>query len=57
MADELMVVSLWKHEMNRIIRDRIARTSDLNWFDEIMEKTQTLVGSLCSLDCFYENEK
>ncbi|XP_053397319.1 dynein axonemal heavy chain 5-like isoform X6 [Mercenaria mercenaria] len=39
MADEVMVVSLWKHEMNRIIRDRISRSSDLNWFDEIMEKT------------------
>ncbi|WAR07684.1 DYHG-like protein [Mya arenaria] len=39
MADELMVVSLWKHEMNRIIRDRISRSSDLNWFDEILEKT------------------
>ncbi|XP_060567478.1 dynein axonemal heavy chain 5-like [Ruditapes philippinarum] len=41
MADEIMVVSLWKHEMNRIVRDRIARSSDLNWFDEIMEKTIT----------------
>ena len=39
MADEAMVVSLFKHEMNRIIRDRISRSSDLNWFDEIMEKT------------------
>ena len=39
MADELMVVSLWKHEMNRIIRDRISRSADLNWFDEILEKT------------------
>ena len=39
MADDSMVVSLFKHEMNRIIRDRISRSSDLNWFDEIMEKT------------------
>ncbi|KAL4232681.1 hypothetical protein ACF0H5_007369 [Mactra antiquata] len=41
MADESMVISLWKHEMNRIIRDRISRSSDLNWFDEIIEKTIT----------------
>jgi hypothetical protein len=46
MADEIMVVSLWKHEMNRIVRDRIARSSDLNWFDEIMEKTITTVDIL-----------
>ena len=47
MADDSMVVSLFKHEMNRIIRDRISRSSDLNWFDEIMEKTiaQVIVES------------
>ena len=46
MADESMVVSLFKHEMNRIIRDRISRSSDLNWFDEIMEKT---IAQVCSV--------
>ena len=46
MADESMVVSLWKHEMNRIIRDRISRSSDLNWFDEILEKTIAQVRKL-----------
>jgi hypothetical protein len=35
-ADETLipVISLWKHEMTRIMRDRIARTADLNWFDQ-----------------------
>ena len=46
MADESMVVSLFKHEMNRIIRDRISRSSDLNWFDEIMEKTIAQVSKM-----------
>ncbi|KAL5009692.1 hypothetical protein ScPMuIL_011997 [Solemya velum] len=40
MADEHMVVSLWKHEITRIIRDRISRTSDLIWFDETLGKTR-----------------
>ncbi|XP_074662754.1 uncharacterized protein LOC141915202 [Tubulanus polymorphus] len=31
-ADEIMVLSLWKHEMERIIGDRICRTSDVSWF-------------------------
>ena len=36
-ADEIMVISFWRHEMNRIVRDRISRTSDLNWFDDKLE--------------------
>ncbi|GFN75495.1 dynein beta chain, ciliary [Plakobranchus ocellatus] len=36
-ADEIMVISLWRHEMNRIVRDRISRTSDLNWFDDKLD--------------------
>ncbi|XP_052708586.1 uncharacterized protein LOC128183562 isoform X10 [Crassostrea angulata] len=44
-ADETLipVISLWRHEMHRIIRDRLSRTSDLIWFDttiqEIIEQT------------------
>ncbi|ESO89151.1 hypothetical protein LOTGIDRAFT_229063 [Lottia gigantea] len=37
-ADDLMVISLWKHETQRIMRDRICRTSDLNWFDDKLDK-------------------
>ncbi|CAL1527205.1 unnamed protein product [Lymnaea stagnalis] len=32
-ADDIMVISLWRHEMIRIVRDGISRMSDLNWFD------------------------
>ncbi|KAK3577475.1 hypothetical protein CHS0354_032326 [Potamilus streckersoni] len=39
MADEYMVVSLWKHEINRIMRDRLARSADLNYFDKTMANT------------------
>lgn len=36
--DELFIVSLWKHETERIIRDSLARFSDINWFDETISK-------------------
>lgn len=36
-ADEMMVISLWRHELTRIIRDKISRTSDLNWFDDKLD--------------------
>ncbi|OWF37572.1 Dynein heavy chain 5, axonemal [Mizuhopecten yessoensis] len=41
LADETMVpvVSLWRHEMQRIIKDRISRTADLNWFDSLLQET------------------
>ena len=31
-ADEVAVISLWRHEMIRIMYDRIARHSDRQWF-------------------------
>lgn len=40
-ADEKMVVSLWKHEMERIMKDRICRYSDLEWFDETLNELVT----------------
>ena len=36
-ADETLVVSLWKHEMQRVMRDRICRHADLSWFDENLD--------------------
>ncbi|XP_067674368.1 uncharacterized protein [Haliotis asinina] len=38
-ADENMVVSLWRHEIQRIMKDRISRTADKNWFDDTLEKS------------------
>ena len=38
-ADEKMVVSLWKHEMERVMKDRICRHADLQWFEETMAET------------------
>lgn len=39
-ADETLipVISLWRHEMHRIIRDRLSRTSDLIWFDTTIQE-------------------
>uniref|UniRef100_A0A2C9K4Z2 AAA+ ATPase domain-containing protein n=1 Tax=Biomphalaria glabrata TaxID=6526 RepID=A0A2C9K4Z2_BIOGL len=33
-ADDIMVVSLWRHELVRIVRDGISRMADLHWLDE-----------------------
>ena len=38
-ADEELVVSMWYHETQRLMRDRICRHADLCWFDETLEKT------------------
>ena len=38
-ADEQMVVSLWKHEMQRLYRDTLCRHSDILWFDDAMNNT------------------
>ena len=35
-ADETLVVSLWQHEMERIIKDRLCRNADCLWFDDTM---------------------
>jgi hypothetical protein len=40
-ADEATVIALWKHEITRIMRDRISRSTDLLWFDDKMEQTVT----------------
>ncbi|XP_035829673.1 dynein heavy chain 5, axonemal isoform X2 [Aplysia californica] len=42
-ADEIMVISLWRHELIRVVRDRISRTSDLNWFDD---KLDTVINTM-----------
>lgn len=40
-----MVVSLWKHELIRTVRDRITQTADLNWFDEKLGGIITTVSN------------
>ncbi|XP_070190368.1 uncharacterized protein [Littorina saxatilis] len=37
-ADEGTVVALWRHEVSRIMRDRISRSTDLLWFDDKLEQ-------------------
>ena len=37
-SEENTVISLWKYEMSRIIRDQLCRTADLNWFDATLDK-------------------
>lgn len=35
-ADEDYIVSLWQHEMFRVMKDRIPRAADNVWFDKNM---------------------
>lgn len=38
-AEDIMVISLWKHEINRIMKDRLCRQADINWFEGTLDKT------------------
>ena len=38
-ADEVKVVSLWKHEMERLYRDTLCRHNDMLWFDDQISST------------------
>lgn len=43
--DKGLVVSLWKHEMNRVVRDRLCRHGDILWFDETINKVVSDVSA------------
>ena len=32
-----MVIALWRHEITRIMRDRLSRSTDLLWFDDKLD--------------------
>lgn len=36
-ADEEYVVSLWQHEMTRVVKDRISRSVDIKWFEKTLK--------------------
>jgi hypothetical protein len=38
-ADDRLVVSLWKHETERIVKDQLCRYTDIAWFEETMQET------------------
>jgi len=40
-ANDVYVISLWKHEMERIIGDQLCRTADVLWFEEALNKVTT----------------
>ena len=33
------MIALWRHEISRIMRDRISRSTDLLWFDDKLDQT------------------
>lgn len=36
-ADEEYVVSLWQHEVTRVIKDRVCRSLDIKWFEKTLK--------------------
>lgn len=36
-ADEEYVVSLWQHEVTRVVKDRICRSIDIKWFEKTLK--------------------
>ncbi|XP_077343463.1 dynein axonemal heavy chain 5-like [Lithobates pipiens] len=36
--DRSIVIAYWQHEVHRVIRDRLCRHADINWFDSEMAK-------------------
>lgn len=36
-ADEEYMVSLWQHEMTRVVKDRISRSVDIKWFEKTLK--------------------
>jgi len=36
-ADEEYMVSLWQHEILRVVKDRICRSVDMQWFDKTLK--------------------
>ena len=36
-ADEEYMVSLWQHEVTRVVKDRICRSVDIKWFEKTLK--------------------
>ena len=45
-ADEDYVVSLWQHEVQRVMGDRISRSDDITWFERKVKDLTKLVSLL-----------
>ena len=45
-ADEDYVVSLWQHEVQRVVGDRISRSDDSTWFERKVKDLTKTVSSL-----------
>ena len=51
-AEEDYVVSLWQHEVQRTMGDRISRSTDSNWFERSIKDITKEVTTLCLLLLF-----
>ena len=48
-ADEEYMVSLWQHEMTRVVKDRISRSVDIKWFEKTLKAAIKEVILSCEL--------
>ena len=44
-ADEEYMVSLWQHEITRVVKDRICRSVDIKWFEKTLKTVIKEVNS------------
>jgi len=44
-----VLLSLWKHECQRVIADRFTNMPDKQWFDENLDKVRNLVNNVVKL--------
>ena len=51
-ADEEYMVSLWQHEITRVVKDRICRSVDIKWFEKTLKSVIKEVQ--LSIKSFYE---
>ncbi|XP_077863126.1 dynein axonemal heavy chain 5-like [Saccoglossus kowalevskii] len=55
---EIMVISLWRHELKRIMLDQLCRNADITWFEQNMQdiitevKLSLIKQFLCKHFCF-----
>lgn len=60
-ADEEYVVSLWQHEVTRVIKDRICRSLDIKWFEKTLKtiikevQLQKKVALMDSVVCYVQS--
>ena len=51
-ADEEYMVSLWQHEITRVVKDRLCRSVDIKWFEKTLKSVikEVQLSSLAAIE-------